>query len=541
MKTTFHQGQRRSVLKAASLAPIAGSLLLSTEAGAQERKDTLVVANEFGPNMLDIHGLGANRPSYGVAWNAYDRLITYGRKKLPDGGFMYDYTKLEPELAERWKTDPDGNGVTFYLRKNATFHDGTPVTAADVKWSFDRALGMGGFPTFQMKAGSLEKPEQFSVVDDHIFHVAFVRKDKLTMPDLAVPVPSVFNSTLAKQHATENDPWAADWLKTNEAGGGAYKVESWKPGQELVYTRFDAWKSGPLPKIKRIIQRDVPAAGNRRALLQRGDIDMTYSLPPKDFADFAGEKAKIKVASLPIENAIWYIGMNTSRPPFDNVKLRQAVAYALPYDKIFQSAFYGRGIKLYGGTNEPTQAVWPQPTGYTTDTAKAKQLMSESGAAPFETTLSYDIGNGTVSEPIAVLVQEALAPLGIKLSIAKIPGANWRAALLKKDMPMIVNRFGGWLNYPEYFFFWAYHGQNAVFNTMGYQNPKLDKMITNARFAESKPLYDAMVKDMIHVVDEEVPRIPLVQPVLDVAMQPNISGYTYWFHGEPDYRQLVKG
>lgn len=533
---------RRNLLKAASLVPVAGAAVLaSRKARAQDRKDTLIMANEFGPNMLDIHGLGANRPSYGVAWNVYDRLITYGRKKLPDGSMMYDYAKLEPELAERWKMDADGMGVTFYLRKDAKFHDGAPVTAEDVKWSFDRALGMGGFPTFQMKAGSLEEPAQFKVVDKHTFHVKFIRKDKLSLPDMGVPVASIYNSTLAKKNATEKDPWAADWLKTNAAGGGAYKVASWKPGQELVLERFDEWKSGPLPKIKRIIQRDVPSAGNRRALLQRGDIDMTYSLPPKDFADFAGDKGKLKVASLPVENALFYLGMNTAKAPFNNVKVRQAVAYALPYDKIFDSAFYGRGIKQSGASNDPKAPVWPQPHGYRTDLAKAKSLMQESGAGPIETTLSYDLGSATVGEPTAILIQEALAQIGIKLTLAKVPGANWRAALLKKDMPMIINRFGGWLNYPEYFFFWCYHGQNAVFNTMSYQNPVLDKLITNARFAESKPLYDGMVKDMVKLAFEEVPRIPLVQPMMDVAMQPNITGYTYWFHLEPDYRQLVKG
>ena len=168
---------------------LAGSL--AAPALAQDRKETLVVANEFGPNMLDIHGVGANRPAYGVAWIAYDRLMTYGRKKLADGTLSYDYAKLEPELAERWEMAKDGNSVTFFLRKNATFHDGSPVTAADVKWSFDRALAMGGFPTFQMKAGSLEQPAQFEVVDAHTFRVKFLRKDKLTMPDLAVPVASI--------------------------------------------------------------------------------------------------------------------------------------------------------------------------------------------------------------------------------------------------------------------------------------------------------------------------------------------------------------
>ena len=120
--------------------------------------------------------------------------MTFGKKTLPDGAVTYDYTKLEPELAESWQMAPDGMSVTFKLRKNAKFHDGTPVTAKDVKWSLDRAVTVGGFPTFQMKAGSLEKPEQFVVVDDHTFRVDFLRKDKLTLMDLAVPVPCIFNS-----------------------------------------------------------------------------------------------------------------------------------------------------------------------------------------------------------------------------------------------------------------------------------------------------------------------------------------------------------
>ena len=150
---------------------------------------------------------------------------------------------------------------TFKLRKDATFHDGTPVTAKDVKWSFDRSVSVGGFPTFQMSAGSLEKREQFVVVDDHTFRVDFIRKDKLLMFNLAVVVPFIINSELAKKNATEADPWALAWLKLNEAGGGAYKVESWKAGSETILTRFDNWKSGPLPKIRRIVARDVPSPG----------------------------------------------------------------------------------------------------------------------------------------------------------------------------------------------------------------------------------------------------------------------------------------
>lgn len=517
-----------------------GSLPLQALAQARP-KDVLIVANEFGPNSLDIHTVGANRPSYGVSWICYDRLMTYGRKTLPDGRVVYDRDRLEPELAESWQMARDGMSVTFKLRRNAKFHDGTPVTARDVKWSFDRAVSVGGFPTFQMKAGSLEEPDQFEVIDDHTFLVKFIRKDKLSMNDLAVPVPCIFNSELVRKHVTAQDPWGLNWTRNNVAGGGAFKVESWRPGQEIVYVRYDDWKSGPLPKLRRIVQRDVPNAGNRRALLLKGDIDITYDLPPKDFSELARDGGAIKVSSSPIENSMFYLGMNVTRPPFDNVKVRQAVAWALPYEKMYENALYGRAAKLYGGSGPVKTIAWPQPTAYRTDLAKAKALMAEAGyASGLQTTLSFDLGGATIGEPMAVLVQEALEQIGIKAQINKIPGATWRAALLKKDMPMIINRFGGWLDFPEYFFFWCYHGQNAVFNTMSYQNPKLDRVITNARFAESKPIYESSVKEMVQIAYDEVPRIPMFQPTMDVAMQKDVMGYMYWFHLQPDYRQLHK-
>src|SRR4030095_10890677 len=145
-------------------------------------------------------------------------------------------------------------------------------------WSFDRAVTVGGFPTFQMKAGSLEKPEQFEAVDEHTFRIKFLRRDKLAMPDLAVPVPVIINSKLAKEHATPKDPWALEWLKNNAAAGGAYKIESWKPGPEMVFVRNDAWKSGPLPQLKRVIMREVPSPSAQLALLKRGDADIAFGL-----------------------------------------------------------------------------------------------------------------------------------------------------------------------------------------------------------------------------------------------------------------------
>jgi peptide/nickel transport system substrate-binding protein len=537
--------KRREFLK--SMTALAAGTAVSapavwSPAKAQARRETLLFVTESGPNNFDIHGVGTNRPGYEVSWNCYDRLMSHGKKTLPDGTESYDRDTFTPELAESWTASD--MSITFKLRKNATFHDKTPITAKDVKWSFDRAVTVGGFPTFQMKAGSLEDPKQFVAVDDHTFRVDFIRKDKLTMPDLAVIVPAVYNSRLVQKHANAKDPWGLEYTKTNIAGGGAYKVTRHQAGSEVVYERNEDWKSGEKPQVRRVVWRMVPSAGNRRALIERGDADISFDLPNKDFAELK-QAGKINVASTPIGNGIWYLGLNCQNPPFNNVKVRQAVAYAIPYQKIMDAVMFGLAKPMYGAEgNTAVNLAWPQAHGYNVDIAKAKQLLAEAGYPNgFETTLSFDLGFGVISEPLCILMQESLNQIGIKAQINKIPGANWRNELLKKSLPMIVNFFSGWLDYPEYFFFWCYHGQNAVFNTMSYQNAQMDAFIDASRTAAANndaAGYDTNVKGFINQAFVEVPRIPLFQPYLNVAMQKNITGYRYWFHRQLDYRSLNK-
>ncbi len=219
----------------------------------------------------------------------------------------------------------------------------------------------------------------------------------------------------------------------------------------------------------------VPSAGNRRALLERGDADISYDLPNKDFVELKSNN-KLSIVSVPYSNGLQYLGMNVTKPPFDNPKVRQAVAYAIPYQKIIDAVLYGLANPMFGKpAGAPTEVKWPQPTSLNTDMAKAKQLMQEAGYANgFEVPLSFDLGFAVVNEPLCILLQESLAEIGIRTTINKIPGSNWRTELNKKEMPLYVNVFSGWLDYPEYFFFWCYHGSNSVFNTMSYKNPKMD-------------------------------------------------------------------
>jgi len=536
---------RREFLK--STTAIAATTAVSapaifSPAKAQARQETILVVSESGPNNIDIHGVGTNVPGYEVSWNCYDRLISHEMKTLPNGTQYYERDKFKMELADDMIVGD--MSATFKLKKNATFQDGTPVKAKDVKWSLDRAVTVGGFPTFQMAAGSLTKAEQFVVVDDHTVRVDFLKKDRLTIPDLAVVVPAIYNSELVKKHATEKDPWGLEYTKQNTAGSGAYRVTKWTPGSEVILERFEDWKGGPLPKVKRIIWRMVPSAGNRRALLERGDADISYELPNKDFVELRDSR-KLDIVSTPFSNGCQYLGMNVKNPPFDNLKVRQAVAYAVPYQKIMDAVLYGLGTPLFGkAPGAPTQVAWPQPTAYTTDIAKAKQLLAEAGYPNgFETTLSFDLGFAVVNEPLCVLIQESLSQIGIKATINKIPGATWRTELDKKVLPLYTNVFSGWLDYPEYFFIWCYHGKNSIFNTMSYQSKEMDAFIDGAGAAATsgdKAKYEQSVKGFVDLAFADIPRIPLFQPYSNVAMQKNVSGYQYWFHRRLDYRNLVK-
>jgi peptide/nickel transport system substrate-binding protein len=514
----------------------------SPYAAADDRASTLVVVTEEGPSTLDIEAANANVETHGVSWNTYDRLITHARYQLPDGTWSYDYTKFEPELAESWELAPDGMSVTFHLRKDAKFHDGAPVTAKDVKWSFDRAVAVGGFPAIQMGASEMKSPDQFVVVDDYTFKVTFPRPNKLILPNLAVPIAEIVNSELAKKHATEKDPWALDWVDKNDAGGGAYIVDSWKPGSEIVFKRFDDWKSGPKPFFSRVISRQIASAGTRRALLEKGDADLSFNLPPKDFSELAKEN-KLAVIGTPVDSELLYIDMLTTKPPFDNPKVRQAIAYAIPYDDVLHTALFDRGKGMYGGPGDPTTTDWPQPSPYKTDLAKAKALLAEAGYPNgFKTTLSYDVSTASTREPIALLVQDSLKKIGIDVAIEKVPGGDWYNRLNKKDMPMLIMSFKAWLNYPDYYFYWTYDGiNNSVFNDMNYVNPAMDKLIEAARFESDKSKYDDEVKGFIKIAFDDVPRIPLVQDFRDVAMQKDLKGYTYWFHLVLDFRSLSRG
>ncbi|MGV6848932.1 MAG: ABC transporter substrate-binding protein [Marinibacterium sp.] len=525
---------RRRFLRTGALGAAALPFLRALPAHAGGG-DVLVAVNGQTINSLDLHRTGTNRPSYQVAINCYDRLVSFGTKPSSGGGLEFDYSKVEPELAESWTVSDDGLVLTFTLR-DATFQDGSPVTASDVKWSFDRAVSLGGFPAVQMKAGGFTRPDQFAAIDDKTFQITLDSSSKLAVPDLAVPIPFVINSKVAMANATEEDPWATEYLHLNTIGSGAFRVARWVPGEQLIYERFDDWASGPAPAYKRVVIREIPSAATRRAVIERGDAQVSFNIPAKDALELS---EIMEVNSTPIANCINCIGLNTKFEPFRDSDVRKAVAYAIPYEAIFQAAAYGRGAPLWGAETERDDIAWPRRTGYVEDLGKAREHLARSGYADgFEVPFSISLNQLDWMEPTALLVQENLGKIGIDVTIDKIPGADWRtASLVEKRLAFHLEGFGGWLDTPDYYFFWAYK-DGHLFNSSNYRNEEIETLVDETLpMPVDDPAYAPNIKRMFEIVLEDLPRIPLWQPALNVALN-GATGYEFWFHRQLDVRPI---
>ena len=161
------------------------------------------------------------------------------------------------------------------------------MTAEDIKWSLDRAV-LGQVAGAAAAADRLASPAPTSSrsSDPHDDRrVTLEKPDRLALANLCVPYAIMINSKLARQHATADDPWAQEWMKTNTAACGAYIVESHKPGESTILRRNEKWTGGPdgqLPFFRRIIVQTVPEPATRANLIERGDADLAIDLAASD-------------------------------------------------------------------------------------------------------------------------------------------------------------------------------------------------------------------------------------------------------------------
>lgn len=526
---------RRSILQAS--AALAGLAALPGQSEAQTRAETIRYVTGNTINTLDCTVLGATRESFGLAMSIHDRLFKFGRKQVGDH-WTFDPTEITGELAQGYTISPDGLRIAITLRPDAVWHDGTKVTAEDIKWSYDRIVSAKSLGPAQFVLGSMTSPDQLKITGDLTLELTLPAPDRLALANLCVPYAQMFNSKLVKHHLTAEDPWGLEWTKANTAGSGAYIVESFKPNESVILRRDDNWKLGKPPFFKRVIIQTVPEPATRANLVEKGDADLCIDLAASDIPTVI-KNGKAKVVSMPQTNGFTMLAMDTQHAPFDNVKVRQAVAAALPYEDMFQAALFGRGNKLYGADwTAPPDASFPQAMPFKTDLAKAKQLLNEAGLPEgFRTSFAFSTGQAATAEPMAALLKESLGKVGIQVDIQKKADAEFGTMETEKKMPFFIDQPTAWLPYTDYFFR-LYFTRDQRWNFSSWRNEAMEKVSTEARFERDPAKYEAECKEMIAMYTANVPLITLWQPNHDAAMAKNIDGYTYEFYRLVDFREL---
>ena len=532
--------KRRVLLQgAAGTALLAGG---AAPAMAQSRAETLRYVTGATINTLDTTMFGATRESFGLSMNVYDRLFRFGRKKVADY-WVFDPDKIEGELAKSYSISPDNKVITITLRPDATWQDGSPVTAEDVKWSLDRAVSSKSLAAPQFTTGSLTKPEQFKIVDAQTITVTLDKPDRLALANLCVPYAIMINSKLARKNATAEDPWAQEWMKANTAASGAYIVESHKAGESTVLRRNEKWAGAPggtLPSFRRIIIQTVPEPATRANLVERGDADLAIDLAAADLPTIE-KSAKAKLVSMPQTNGFTHVSMNTQLAPFDNPKVRKAVAAALPYDDMFKAAIFERGRKLYGAdwSTTPPNPSFPQPIPNRTDPALAKKLLAEAGFPNGFDHVRLQCRRGGDRRAAGGAAQ-GIAGQG------RHPGRDpeeagrrvQHAGVGAQDAVLRRRRHG---RPPDtYYFFYLYFTREQRWNFSSFKSTKMEELTLDARYQTDKAKYDDDCVKMIEIFAEQTPLIMLWQPNHDAAMAKTVDGYTYQFYRQADFRDLKR-
>lgn len=461
----------------------------------------------------------------------YESLVEY---KVGSDGKV----SLSPLLAEKWEISPDARTYTFFLRKNVKFTDGTPFDAQAVKWNIDRLTTLKLPPS-----GRIPPLEAIEVVDPST--VRFVLKNPFAPFLASMVMPLMISPSAAKQNE-QNGDWGKAWLDGNMVGTGPYKLEQWLRGQQVSFTKNpDYWRGWSGNHLEKIVLKVVKEAATQRQMLELGDADLADGIGFDDL-DALSTTPGVKVEP-GLSPEILNIGFHTQRPPFDNVKVRQAVALAFDYEAFVKGVLNGRGKVPNGPIPQGTWAADGAAKPYARDIEKAKQLIAEAGLPSgtkvrIQTISAY----GWYQPREAQILQQNLKELGIEATIDdKADAATFLAALQDKEKgpDIFFWRAAQSIDDPDYELRRLYHSSyvgKAGVNGMWYQSKQfdelLDKALATPEREQRKPLYDQISK----LLREDQPAFWPAQLDFYVTRRETLQGFVWnpFSNSVPPYYDL---
>jgi peptide/nickel transport system substrate-binding protein len=533
-----------ALLLSACGAPSTQATPMSTDAGetpsagtlapsVSPETSTLIVAVPANIEQLD--------PNYGitsvtamtVVANTYDQLTEYETYMSEDGYLLDDTESILGAVAESYEISPDGMDVTYHIRQGLTFHDGTPLTAEAVKFTFDRIVESEGVGYYYVDMAGASTTDAFEVIDEHTLVMHLEQPNVLAMKVLTLLNIVPVNPNLLQQHMTDDDPFGQDWLSINEAGSGPFILESYTPDSEVVLRRFDDYWKGPAA-LERVIIKIIPSVADRILALESGDVDLIIDVPPRDVERLEANP-DVKVVSAPARKPR-VLQMSHDISPLDNIKVRQAIAYAIPYETIVEEVYEGaaqllRNPVLAIGTPTYTEEFWT----YDTDLDRARELLAEAGYPDgFDTSIAVVAGIEE-DEEMAVWIKTNLEQIGIHVEVESMPMAAYLTEARAQELPLFLSEMGMWVNDPFYtYYFELLTGGGA--NEGNYSNAEVDSLIEEYFASTDLEARAEASKRIQEIACEEVPLLPLAQANINVAMRKNVQGFYFSFDGTHVYR-----
>jgi len=485
-------------------------------------KPVIVLALDSDIDHIEPMEFRSDAGYYATA-NLYEPMLLQKLVPDADGTVLEGQLEYVPGLAESFAVAPDGKSITLKIRQGAKFADGTEITAESFKHTFDRALTAprSYIPLLTQFMG-FSKAEDVVVVDKYTLKINLQQQGALLIPQLAFQVFGAMDPATTKAHATADDPWAFDWYRKNANPSGPYILTKWEPGVEYVFEPNPNYWQGPgFFQNSKVIAKVVPSPEDRELLLKKGDIDLALGLPFKDI-DALKADPNVKVKAIHYTR-LFYLGMNNKIPPFDNVKVRQAISYGIPYQTILDKVLYGYGQRAYSPIPKGMPTHNPSFWNYETDTKKTAQLLKEAGVSNLKLELSvrqsipWDVD-------AAVWIQASLAEAGVEVTVNRLTDADFFDKLYKHQLPFFIHDWYSWGNDPAYQLTFLLKC-GAFTNFADYCNPRVDELIQQATWTVDPAARQKLMDEAQQIIVSEAPWAYLHQPDWIVAMSKNFYGF----------------
>jgi peptide/nickel transport system substrate-binding protein len=458
------------------------------------------------------------------------------------GEVKYDLYDYEPVLAEKFEYSPDNLTVTFTLKKDVVSVAGNPLTADDVIYSLERKYKNA---TSSAPATNVFLPDidsQVAKIDDSTVSFTVTKPGYMTqlMFALTGSLGDVYDSTILKAHDTVEDPYALTWAMDSanaNYGFGPYMLDSFTDGEEMVLVGNPNYP-GTAPSVQKITYRVVPDAGTRTSALLAGDADVALQIRPADQASLADQG--FGAYSYDFNDSVTVLDLVTTHAPFDDVKVRQALRYAIPYQQIIDNVYLGNATLPVGVLD--SSADWWNGDGLETpeyDAKKSLALLKSAGiTTPVEFSITLMSGIPDQSDA-AIQIQSFAEDAGFKVNINEVPYADYYAGRAAYTNDALLEKFGLTSSAPT-FGLTRWFRENARSNPTGWVNDEYLSLLDDEGGAIADPFTEEGGKvwnEAEQILQEETPLIWIARTQPGFVAAPGITGLVVT-NGPVDYTQM---